>query len=542
MKNSKKFLAIILSLVMMLTLSLSAFAIEFPIGNKQDSSSDEKEQVSRPVDSIITGYNNANGGVMVVADNGYPRLYPEDSKEGLQYCIDNNVQIVSMSVRKTKDKKFVFFEDKTLERMCIDLHTKGPAAGNVSDYTLEELQNGFVLRNSRGGDKRKASKSTIMSLEDALEVSKDNIILYIENGFKYAAEINTLARSYGACDVIILGGAGNTEAIRTFADETGTPICHITAEFKDGTTDGNSKTFVKDAIDAGADCVLLESKNNYSSIFKTSTMKKFESNGRAMVDATTFATSGEHEDRIAGWEELINLGYNVIKTDYPKELADYVKSVESYRAALTSLITQAQTINLNNYSKDTAKALKSALKEAEEVSATGAVSLTELDKARFDLQESIDALEYGQEVEKIHTPIWKIIIIAVIAILLLGLIAIILLRIINKKKASRKERKEMKEHYKQQSEENLQAAKTSMDGSIKPITMDNATTALKENLGIEEEVKDEESLDNETYEDLRNRLDAFLAEKDTQNVSEPLEAEEITPDPVETIENEEPKA
>ena len=477
---------------------------------------------------------------MSVAKAGYPRLYPEDSLTGLRYCVDNGVDIIAVSVQETKDGGLVLLEDETIDRMLVDRGDQSSAKGKVSDYTLEEIQNNFYLRDGRGGEGRKATKEPVAALHDALELTRNSVMLYITNGFQYAETINNVAKGLNACDVVILGGADSAERIKAFVKDTGTPICHIASSYVDGTTEGSARTFIKDTLDAGADTVRLASDNDYSAIFKSNTMKRFDESGRAMISATSFAVSGEHVDRIEGWQELIEDGYSLIETDYPKELASYIKEIEAYRTELTSLITQAQTLDGDNYSKDTAKALKKSLSTAEEVTAEGAISLREIDEARYNLQESIDALEAGVEVEKAHMPVWQIILIVLIVLLAVAGAVIVALRMFNKRKKAMRDQRKIRKKYKAMSEKNLNEATQNLDDSITPISQDTAGLNIYESFTgetLERDTSDTAEPAASAKKSKKFKMPSFG--KKTVEKSKPAEAPEedpyVEPEPPEEV-------
>lgn len=490
-------LAVLVALVMALSLSVPAFAAPEDetteaattttrVTTSKDTSDeaiarataeggeDEEEDETRAVDEIITSYNNNNGRVLSAARAGYPRLYPEDSLTGLRYCVENGVDIISVTVQQTRDKGLVLLEDATIDRMLVDRSTGESGEGKVSTYTLEELQNNFYLRDGHGGSGKKATKETVPGLHDALELTRNSVMLYITNGFQYAETINDVAKGLNACDVVILGGATSADDIKIFVDHTGTPICHITSSFVDGTTEGAPRNFIKETLEAGADAVNLATDKDYSAIFKSSTTKRFEDAGRGMVSATTFATSGEHVDRIEGWQELIEAGYSIIETDYPKELSSYIKDIEAYRTELSSLITQAQTLNTDKFSKETGKTLKKTLADAETISSKGAVSLRQMDETRYNLQESIDALELGEEVDQVHTPIWQILLIIAIVLLAIAGIILVALRVFNKHKKEIRKQRKVRRKYKAMSERNLAEAETEIDETTPTISQDTA--------------------------------------------------------------------
>ena len=121
----QKLLAVLVSLVMALSLTVPAFAAPEDetsettnattttrVTTSKDTSDEaiarataeggeegDEEEETRTVDEIITSYNNNNGRVLSAARAGYPRLYPEDSLTGLRYCVENGVDIVSGTVQ-----------------------------------------------------------------------------------------------------------------------------------------------------------------------------------------------------------------------------------------------------------------------------------------------------------------------------------------------------------------------------------------------------------------------------------------------------------
>ena len=465
--------------------------------NKKDEKPDEKEIEKDPykakskiytIDERVASYSNPNGRVLSMAKEGAPRLYPENSLEGIQYCIDAGIDIVSVSVQETQDHQLVLFKDSDIKRMLCDINTKKPVSGKVSNITLNKLQTEYLLREGHGG-KRKASKYTVPSMKEALQVTNKDVIIYVENGWKYKDQIQDLARSLNVTPTVIIGGATNPDKIKSFITDSGGACCKVSATYSDGKTESSAKNFTKDCLASGASSVMLSSDKEYSSIFKRTVMKLFSEKGRAIISTTRLTSCGEHKDNITGWEELIETGYSVIETDYPRELSAYLHEVENYRATLTNLITQAQTLTLGNYSKDTARALEKSLEESETIAKKGTATLAEMDDARYELQESIDSLEYGEPLEKKTLPIWLKLII-IIACIAAGIFVIMLvLRYINKNKAAKKESKEIRDKYKKISEKNLANAETNIDGKVKPINAESKSENIIDHIKGEESEK-----------------------------------------------------
>lgn len=382
---------------------------------------------------IVTSYNDPKGRVLCVAHQGDPRNFPENSLEGVQSCISMGVDIVEVDVQRTKDGQFVLMKDKDLSRMCTTTDGKSEATARVSEETLADLLKFYYLRAQHGGATAASTEYQIATLKDAIKACKGKCMLMINGGFAYASEINTLARSLGATDYVIIKKAADTSKIQSFKSSAGLPVCHICAYYSKSTSDMSAKKYVSTALEAGADSVQLVSDKSYDSIFRNSVLRKFET-GRAFVSMTSLSQCGGKQDREQGWSELIDDGYSMIETDYPQELVDYITRTENARTKLSSLITQAQSIDTDNYSDESAKALKASLKSAQETAAKGCVSYNSIDSARYALQESIDSLETGPEKTSSNAGIIAIVIIVIIAA---AAAVILILRYKNKKNRGR---------------------------------------------------------------------------------------------------------
>ncbi|NCC86348.1 MAG: glycerophosphodiester phosphodiesterase family protein [Clostridia bacterium] len=420
MKAFKKYLSVMFAIVMLFsTLSLNVFA--------------EEKSTSKmsAIDEIIFSFNNPNGRLMCVANKGNWRSFPENSLEGIQSCIDMGVDIVSVDIQRTKDGKFVLMSSDDLSRMCV-LEDGRTATAKVSEETLEDIKEFYFLRDSRGGANAKSTKYKVPSLEEAISLCKENSMLMINNAWEYGDEVQSIVKSLEADEIVILRGATTAEDISAYIDRNGLPISHICGYYE-GVVSSPAKKYVKDTMASGAKIIQLSSPNSYSSLFKMSVLKKFKDNGRAFVSTTSPELCGGREDLRSDWSDLAGRGFSVIETNYPQDLIKYISEIESYRSSLSALITQAQGINNSNYSKDSSKELKSALKDAEELSAIGSTSLEKIDVARYNLQQAIDSMTPRVENESDGIGTGTIVFIIIIALALLVLIAFVLLK--SKKKS-----------------------------------------------------------------------------------------------------------
>lgn len=408
MKALKKSSSLLIALAMLLSfVSFNALAVTNKntsatksIASSKDKKKDEQE-IERNKDKfneIISSFNNPNGRLMSVAHKGNWRNFPENSLEGIKSCIDMGVDIVEVDIQRTKDGRFVLMSDNNLNRMCITKDGKD-ATSKVSEETLDEIKSYYYLRNSRGGVNSKSTRYTVPSLEEAISLCKDNVMIMIDNAWKYGDQVQSIVKSLDADALVILRGATTPEDISTYIQKNELPISHICGYYT-GIMSSPAKNYVKETISAGAKIIELASENSYSSLYKKSVLSKFENNGRAFISTTKPSHCGDREDLVRDWDDLVNRGYSVIETNFPEELVYYIKEVENNKVKLSSLITQAQGLNTSNYSRSSAKELKKALEEAEESSSDGSTSLNNVDLVRYNLQKAIDNMKPRGENEK----------------------------------------------------------------------------------------------------------------------------------------------
>lgn len=469
MIQHKKAVAVLMALLLLLTCAFPAFAVSntstgsssgsgnSSSSSSSDSSSSDSQEDTSPITEITASFSNPNGRVLSVARSGDYRNYPEDSLVALEASIEMGVDIISVSVQQTKDSQLVLMEDETLDRMLIARDSGSSASGNVSSYSLSELQTNFYLRQGRGGSQSSTTKTTVASLEEAIKETKDHCMLFIANGWEYADAINNLARSADACDTIIIGGATDASAISTFLQENDSPVCHVAATYNDKTNKTKAKDFTSSALKAGASMILYEASKSSSAVFKKSNINTLKDAGRAMISFTDTDLCGGYRDMQTDWEALIDSGFSVIETDYPKALADYLSIVEDYRSDMTRLITAAQSLNTVNYSRSTKKAINQALEPALELSGVGALSLSKTVEVRYNLQEVMDSIDQTGEASY-HAKVkwWVVLLIILGSLLLLAVLTILGLRLFNKRKSAEyKKRQKFKNRFRAQAEANL---------------------------------------------------------------------------------------
>ncbi len=244
-----------------------------------------------------------------------------------------------------------------------------------------------------------------------------------------------------------------------------------------------------------------------------------------MISTTKSNLCGDREDRQASWEELIDLGYSIIETDYPRELASYLKQIETYRTELTTLIATAQGIDSSIYTKDSTKVLNDALEEAIAVSSEGCKSLNDLDTARYHIQEALDDLELSDGNDKAHLSTWVWLCIIVGGLLVLAILGLLITKKINKKRSEKRRFERFKKTFKSEvpteNDETLTTNIAEDEESNRGLTDEELAAAAEP---LEEPVVEEEPV--KTEEEALPEVETEATEETVAETEESVEAEE----------------
>jgi len=257
--------------------------------------------------------------VMIFAHRGDWRNAPaENSLLAYQRCIDEGIDGIEIDLQMTRDGVLVVMHDETLDRT-----TTGK--GKVCDYTLEELKNLYLL--SPIGV---VTRQRIPTFEEVLELAKGRILILVDkwlkikdlvietakrhnclsqivlrsslSSFKFQEKVGSLPNEIIYIPVLVCKGKGDLEKLNDIINNYTIPIA--------------SFSFIRDDFEILKQIPLLK-KKGYR-IWLNSLWGKF---------------NGGHDDELGfidvsnSYEWLINSGANIIFSDNPLRLRDYLKNI-----------------------------------------------------------------------------------------------------------------------------------------------------------------------------------------------------------------------
>jgi glycerophosphoryl diester phosphodiesterase len=259
--------------------------------------------------------------VMVISHRGDWRNYPENSIPAIESVIRMGVDIVEIDLKMTKDSVLVLSHDKTINRMF-------NGKGNVSDFTYDSLKT-FKMRRAHNVT---TDSLHVTTLEEALMVCKDRILVNLDHAWGYYDEAIKVAEKVGCVDQILMKGSKPmAEVDAKLASHENNfmymPIINILTE--------SGKKLYNDYREVGLGTqIAYEVCWNKTTPEVTECMKEIVAGGaKAWANTIWGSLCGYLDDDAAlekGTEEIygpiVDMGVTMIQTDRPEFLINYLRS------------------------------------------------------------------------------------------------------------------------------------------------------------------------------------------------------------------------
>lgn len=260
--------------------------------------------------------------VFVAMHRGDWRNFPENSKGAILSAIRLGADIVELDVHRTKDGRFVLNHDTSLDRT-----TTGK--GRVSDRTLAEIKTLKML--DRDG---KPTGFEVLTLEEALELTRGKILVNIDKFTKHPREILEAVDAAGALKEVLVKSTLPVEKVKDVFGpywakvESGEllymPVAHV------GQSGKNYRAFEK-SVFPGYLAIEPRKSSMYEMCFNDpadvpDAVSRIPAGARIWVNTLWDSLSAKHSDAAAlidpgaNWGWWLDKGATMIQSDYAAEL------------------------------------------------------------------------------------------------------------------------------------------------------------------------------------------------------------------------------
>lgn len=263
-------------------------------------SQDVKVYYSNDISGRKTLINKLNDDeILICAHRGNHNIHPENSMASVNAAITNSIGMIEIDVRTSKDGELVLMHDKTIDRT-----TNG--SGNVSDFKLKELKE-FKLYDGSGV----LTNERIPTLKEVLAIARGKLYIDLDIHNKAPFEkVYAVIKQYGMvkqvlfyskevavinsiiskdADVLAMPNISNESDFNTYKD-SGVKVVHY--------TDGS---FNENLVDKAKGQGWYILKNAYVN--------------------TSIVPKNDNYNQI---NKIVNLMGNIIQTDYPVMIKQYI--------------------------------------------------------------------------------------------------------------------------------------------------------------------------------------------------------------------------
>ncbi|RKR84022.1 glycerophosphoryl diester phosphodiesterase [Mucilaginibacter gracilis] len=272
-----------------------------------------------PQEKLKSVFNPQSNKVLVAAHRGDWRNAPENSVQGLKNAIGMGVDIVELDLKKTKDGVLIVMHDKTIDRT-----TTGK--GYPQNFVLDSLKKLF-LRKGNGVP----SNHRIPTFEEFLIAAKDKVIIDVDKGYEYFDDVVKMLKKHDMTKQAIINIDDNTYynsiVTRFGAIDTSVIIMPII-----NYTKPNAGKIIASYFGYPNTIFQPVFKSDTLSLIAKMDLLKHQKFGLWLNSLWPSLNGGHDDDKAVEennpdetWGWLLKKGANIIQTDRPKELLNYLK-------------------------------------------------------------------------------------------------------------------------------------------------------------------------------------------------------------------------
>lgn len=280
-----------------------------------------------PSFQLLRERENKSEYVWVAAHRGDWIYAPENSIDALKHAIFFGADMIETDVRLTKDGKIIIMHDYTVDRT-----TNG--TGTIAEMTLEEIRK-LRLRQNFGAK----TDLKVPTLEEFIEVAKDKILLYLDKASydlpgheqgHLVKELLKILKAHGVLEQSVFVLDWPYEKARSIFGEDLEKVIYCPV-IEDKIP--NLSAYVDEYIQKLKPVAFQFRMATLDSETYKQLPKVLKSGSKAFVAATWADHTANHNDLVStferpskGWGWLLEQGFSILETNYPKDLIYYLKS------------------------------------------------------------------------------------------------------------------------------------------------------------------------------------------------------------------------
>ena len=256
--------------------------------------------------------------ILVVAHRGDWRNAPENSIQALQNSMDMGVDVMEIDLEMTKDSILVLMHDHTINRTM-------SGKGEVKSYTLDELKK-MTLKSAHACPTR----HRIPTFEEFMLAAKGKMFINIDKCYPYLKEVKKVLEKTGTTNQVMINTEKNYKSNITDYGQLFTQLPMKANVDLDKMSVADVNEYIEKMKPHIMEMVFATDTSRFIQHHELVTNHKI----KIYINSLWASLCAGHEDDIAveqhntkdSWDWIIMHGANIIQTDRPKELLQYLKT------------------------------------------------------------------------------------------------------------------------------------------------------------------------------------------------------------------------
>ena len=242
--------------------------------------------------------------ILICAHRGAHTDFPENSLASFKKAIELGIDIFELDIRATKDDSLIIMHDKSVDRTT-DGH------GDVADLSFEEIRKLHLKFNG------KPTEEKVPTLEEALTLAKGKILVDLD--IKVAKFPEILA-------VVNRTGTKSTVFALVYKPIYGKMIKEQSPGFRTLIRTNNEAAV--DSLFTVTNTEAVHIDNHHNTVAVTTKIRNH--GARAFINALDDADKKVAAGDLDAYDEDIRNGANIVQTNYPALLMQYLKKKGLY--------------------------------------------------------------------------------------------------------------------------------------------------------------------------------------------------------------------
>ncbi|MGG1663797.1 glycerophosphodiester phosphodiesterase family protein [Brevibacillus sp. NRS-1366] len=258
-------------------------------------------------------------GFFIVSHRGHWDGHPENSLSAIKSAMEVGANIIEIDVHKTKDGELILMHDDTVDRM-----TNG--SGSVEDLTYEQIQTLF-LRSGSGGALANLTEEKIPTLTEVMLLVKDRVLINLDKIWDFRYDAYAVLKETDTLRNGLFKSRAPYQEVVDFIRETNGQALYMHMIHEE-----NLHELDLILSDVRPSAIELNFSTEDSPVIARDTISKIKQVGNVWINALDCSIREERSDQMSlsnpdqGWGWIIEVGANIIQTDFPVELLAYLQA------------------------------------------------------------------------------------------------------------------------------------------------------------------------------------------------------------------------